>query len=106
MFDLATLLDLLKSSLPTLDVTAVDPAKPLAQQGVDSLDHANLLLQIEESTTIRIPDEDVERLATALSGRYEIERNVMQPGIMIMIGVGACVFLAVIMLAILGARLG
>jgi acyl carrier protein len=65
MFDLATLLDLLKNALPTLDTAAVDPAKPLAQQGVDSLDLANLLLLVEEATTIRIPDEDVERLATA-----------------------------------------
>jgi len=33
-------------------------------------------------------------------------RKMMEPAILVMIGVGACVFLAVIMLAIIGGRLG
>ena len=37
---------------------------------------------------------------------YRLARMIMEPGIMIMIGLGACVLLAVILLAIIGVKLG
>jgi acyl carrier protein len=35
----------------------LDPAKPLAEQGVDSLELFNAFLAVEEKTGVKIPDE-------------------------------------------------
>jgi acyl carrier protein len=37
---------------------------PLTQQGVDSLDLANIMLLLEEEYDIKIPDEDMPELDT------------------------------------------
>ena len=37
---------------------------PLKEQGLDSLDTYNLLLSIEETFGVQVPDEDIEDLET------------------------------------------
>ena len=64
MFELTTLMDLVKDATPIQDPSTLDSDKPLRSQGLDSLDHSSLLLAVEESQKIKIPDADVERLAT------------------------------------------
>jgi acyl carrier protein len=40
----------------------VDHDRSLLEQGLDSLDHSAVLLALEETYGVDIPDEDVERL--------------------------------------------
>ena len=37
---------------------------PLTDQGIDSLDMANILLSLEETYSINVPDEDLDKLQT------------------------------------------
>jgi len=46
------------------DLDKIKSGHTLIDAGVDSLDLANVLLGIEESFNIKIPDEDVEALAS------------------------------------------
>lgn len=43
---------------------ALDYDALLRENGVDSLDMANILLSIEEKYGVKIPDEDIEKLDT------------------------------------------
>ncbi len=43
---------------------ALDHDALLRENGVDSLDMANILLSIEEKYGVKIPDEDIEKLDT------------------------------------------
>ncbi len=38
--------------------------KPLAEQGIDSLDMINIFFKLEENFKIKIPEEDIEKLKT------------------------------------------
>ena len=42
----------------------IDDNSILSENGVDSLDMANILLMMEEKYKIKIPDEDVEKLGS------------------------------------------
>ena len=37
---------------------------PLRNQGIDSLDFSNILLNVEEESNLEIPDEDIDTLET------------------------------------------
>jgi acyl carrier protein len=54
---LAEIYAALKDSGDLPDPEKLDPAKPLAEQGVDSLELFNAFLAVEEKTGIKIPDE-------------------------------------------------
>lgn len=46
------------------DVNVLDHAKPLREQGIDSLDFSGVLFNIEEAFGIEIPDADIDGLQT------------------------------------------
>ena len=46
------------------DVNALDHAKPLREQGIDSLDFSGVLFNMEEGFGIEIPDADIDGLQT------------------------------------------
>lgn len=46
------------------DASALDHAKPLREQGIDSLDFSGVLFNMEEAFGIEIPDADIDSLQT------------------------------------------
>jgi|APSaa5957512535_1039671.scaffolds.fasta_scaffold78495_2 acyl carrier protein len=46
------------------DFNALDQAKPLSEQGIDSLDFSGVLFNVEEVFGIEIPDADIDELQT------------------------------------------
>ena len=44
------------------DASGLEDARPLQDQGLDSLDVANLLLHLEETHSVRIPDAEAEKM--------------------------------------------
>ena len=55
---------IIKDISPQTKVDASKSGEELFGLGLDSLDHASVLLQIEETFGIKIPDEESERLVT------------------------------------------
>lgn len=55
---------IIESAGVTADLDKIRNGDELSEAGVDSLDLANILLAIEEKYDIKIPDEDVNSLAT------------------------------------------
>lgn len=49
---------------PAITVMPADDGMSLMDLGLDSLDHATVLLQVEETFGIKIPDEDTEKLVS------------------------------------------
>lgn len=49
------------------EVSSIGPDDKLADNGVDSLDFFNLFIELEEITGKKVPDEDIEKLATIRS---------------------------------------
>jgi acyl carrier protein len=45
----------------TMDISAIDANGSLYEVGLDSLDHATLLLAVQEEFGVTIPDEDVDK---------------------------------------------
>lgn len=58
------ILQILKEIGVLVDVNTLEIDKPLKDQGIDSLDMANLFLNLQERYNIEIPMEDVEKLAS------------------------------------------
>ena len=44
----------------SVDLEKMNPAEKLLDQGMDSLDYANLLFEIEDAFQIEIPDEEYD----------------------------------------------
>lgn len=44
----------------SVDLAKMDPTGKLLEQGMDSLDYANLLFEIEDTFKIEIPDEEYD----------------------------------------------
>jgi len=59
-----SVIGIIKDISPQTKVDASNTGHELFDLGLDSLDHASVLLQIEETFGIKIPDEDSERLIT------------------------------------------
>lgn len=59
-----TLHRLIEQVSPALAGKAIDSSVSLLELGLDSLDHANLLLAVEEEFSVKVPDEEAERLVT------------------------------------------
>ncbi|EAH8848253.1 phosphopantetheine-binding protein [Campylobacter lari] len=62
--EIKDILEILKEVGVLIDVNTLEINKPLKDQGVDSLDMANLFLNLQEKYNIEIPMEDVEKLQT------------------------------------------
>ncbi len=59
-----SVIGIIKDISPQTKVDASKAGEELFELGLDSLDHASVLLQIEETFGIKIPDEESERLVT------------------------------------------
>ncbi|EPP8196602.1 acyl carrier protein [Campylobacter lari] len=58
------ILEILKEVGVLVDINTLEINKPLKDQGIDSLDMANLFLNLQEKYNIEIPMEDTEKLQT------------------------------------------
>lgn len=47
-----------------IDTDKLVSDKPLAEQGIDSLDMINIFFKLEENFKIKIPEEDIDKLKT------------------------------------------
>jgi acyl carrier protein len=61
---------LILESAPDLRIGEGDLQRPLADLGVDSLDKANVLLEVQERFGVVVPDEDMDSLdsVSAIAG--------------------------------------
>lgn len=64
MADEAKIADIIRDVAPSVKIGPADYQQPLKGLGLDSLDHASILLQIEEHFGIKIPDEAAESLTS------------------------------------------
>ena len=58
------ILDVLSEAKVVKDANALINDKPLAEQGIDSLDFSGVLFNIEEAFKVTIPDADIDGLKT------------------------------------------
>ncbi|EAH8152685.1 TPA: acyl carrier protein [Campylobacter lari] len=58
------ILEILKEVGVLVDINTLEINKPLKDQRIDSLDMANLFLNLQEKYNIEIPMEDVEKLTS------------------------------------------
>ncbi len=56
--------------------TQVTPEANLTVLGADSLDHVEIIMEVEQEFAIDIPDEDAEKLVTIQGWLTYIEANV------------------------------
>ncbi len=56
------IINIIKKTTTDVDVDSLDHDSILSENGVDSLDMANILLQIEENYGVKIPGKDSEKL--------------------------------------------
>jgi len=56
--------DLIEAAESMADMDTLKNDVPLTEQGVDSLDMANILLLLEEKYELKIPDKDTKLLQT------------------------------------------
>jgi acyl carrier protein len=59
-----SVIGIIKDISPQTKIDASNTGAELFELGLDSLDHASVLLQIEETFGVKIPDEDSEKLVT------------------------------------------
>ncbi|WP_257939297.1 acyl carrier protein [Campylobacter lari] len=58
------ILEILKEVGVLVDINTLEISKPLKDQGIDSLDMANLFLNLQEKYNIEISMEDAEKLTS------------------------------------------
>lgn len=58
------ILNILLDTVVFNDTSAIQYDSSFSENGVDSLDMANILLAIEEKFKVKIPDEDIPRLTS------------------------------------------
>ena len=46
------------------DAASLDPNARFQDSGIDSLDHASILLELQESHGLKVPDEAIERCSS------------------------------------------
>lgn len=56
--------DAMKKSGVTADISSLPVDGVFTENGLDSLDLFNLFVELEQSTGVQVPDEDVEKLNT------------------------------------------
>jgi acyl carrier protein len=67
--------DILRKTAPTIGGGLDNHDKSLFDAGIDSLDHAALLLALEEKYAIKIPDSDVDGLSSINQIATYLERR-------------------------------
>jgi acyl carrier protein len=58
---------LFRKACPNVDLGPGDEERPLKDLGVDSLDMANYLLEVQEHYGITVPDDDMPALRTIVA---------------------------------------
>lgn len=56
--------EMIRNIVVGFDTADLKDDQDFIEAGIDSLDHSNILLAIEEKTNIAIPDEEVEKCST------------------------------------------
>ena len=67
MTDQQVIVAIVRDVSPSIEIGADDLEKSLFDLGLDSLDHATILLQVEEKFGVKIPDEVAGDLASVSS---------------------------------------
>jgi len=62
--DRVELLQIIKDSVPTIDLSKITLDTPLMDTRMDSLDQATMLLAIQERYDVKIVDEEVDELSS------------------------------------------
>lgn len=52
---------LIENTIEGFNASQLMPDTPFSQSGLDSLDHATILMAIDEAYGIKIPDEDMDQ---------------------------------------------
>lgn len=60
--DRNNILDIIKKSDANVNYDNLEVSSSLRKSGFDSLDIANVLLLVEEHYSVKIPDEDIDKL--------------------------------------------
>lgn len=58
------IINLIKDMGLLIDTEKLVSDKPLAEQGIDSLDMINIFFKLEENFKIKISEEDIEKIKT------------------------------------------
>lgn len=77
MEDDVKIADLIRDVAPSISIGPAQYDRSLFALGIDSLDHASILLQVEEHFGIKIPDEAAESLTSvaAIAGFVAANRK-------------------------------
>jgi len=67
VFDRVKIIEIIDEVVIGIDTADIGDDVDFNECGIDSLDHANILLAIEEHFNIRIPDEDIDK-CSSISG--------------------------------------
>lgn len=76
MIKIENIIQVINDVVPSAQITANDIDVELRIRGVDSLDLFNVLLELENQTSIEVPDEELPNLKTirALLGYFNSSR--------------------------------
>jgi acyl carrier protein len=64
MLNETNLRQLIQEAIPTVDAAGMAADARFEDVGIDSLDHASLLLALQERYSLNIPDEDLEKTSS------------------------------------------
>lgn len=75
MLDGNQIRSIIQGAVKGVDVAGLADEQDFSDAGIDSLDHSMILLAIEEKTSIKIPDEAVDRCASVAGIMAFLEDN-------------------------------
>ncbi len=64
MLKIENIHEIIKEIVVGFDASELKDDQDFIDAGIDSLDHSNILLAIEEKTNVPIPDDEVENCST------------------------------------------
>jgi len=75
MSDQDTIAEIVSDVSPAIKIAPDDYDKPLFDLGLDSLDHATILLQVEEKFDVKIPDDRADAMISVLAIADFVAKN-------------------------------
>ena len=60
MISVEEVVEIIKDTVPTVEMAMIDKSAPLREQGFDSLDMISIIFAIEERLNLKIQEEDIE----------------------------------------------
>ncbi len=64
MIQISDIIAVIEATNLDVDAATLDPALALTDQGIDSLDFANVLFNLEETFNVKIKDEQIDQVST------------------------------------------